>query len=69
MDYRICDAYTDPQGLTERFHGATSARLPACQWCHIPYTGLPPVDELPLLRNGYLTLGSFNKATKLNDPC
>ncbi len=67
MDYRICDAYTDPPGLTERFHTEKLARLPECQWCHVPYAHLPPVGKLPLARNGYLTLGSFNKATKLND--
>jgi len=67
MDYRICDAYTDPPGLTERFHTEQLARLPECQWCHVPYAHLPPVGALPLARNGYLTLGSFNKATKLND--
>ncbi len=67
MDYRICDAYTDPPGLTERFHTEQLAHLPECQWCHVPYANLPTIGELPLLRNGYLTLGSFNKATKLND--
>lgn len=33
MDYRICDPYTDPPGLTERFHTEQLARLPDCQWC------------------------------------
>lgn len=67
MDYRICDAYTDPPDLTERFHTEKLMRLPACQWCHMPYADLPPVSQSPFVRNGYLTLGSFNKATKLND--
>ncbi len=67
MDYRICDIYTDPPGLTERFHTEQLARLPDCQWCYAPYVDLPPIDELPLLRNGYLTLGSFNNSSKLND--
>ena len=77
MDYRICDAYTDPPGLTERFHTETLARLPDSQWCHISYeelesaADLPPdlglTDKIPLLRNGYLTLGSFNNSAKLND--
>ncbi len=34
MDYRICDIYTDPPGLTERFHTEQLARLPDCQWCY-----------------------------------
>ncbi|HPF57642.1 MAG TPA: tetratricopeptide repeat protein [Candidatus Competibacteraceae bacterium] len=79
MDYRICDAYTDPPGLTERFHTETLARLPDSQWCHISYEALESVADLPadlaladkmpspLLKNGYLTLGSFNHSAKLND--
>ncbi|MEZ5583814.1 MAG: hypothetical protein R3F37_14650 [Candidatus Competibacteraceae bacterium] len=43
-------------------HTEQLARLPDCQWCHIPYddwvavSGLRPIlliGELPLLRNGY----------------
>ncbi len=67
MDYRICDIYTDPPGLTERFHTEKLARLPDSQWCYVPYADLSPVGELPLLRKGYLTLGSFNNPSKLND--
>lgn len=67
MDYRICDAYTDPPGLTECFHTEQLARLPDCQWCYMPRTDLPPVGELPQQRNDYLTLGSFNNAAKLNE--
>lgn len=67
MDYRICDAYTDPPGLTERFHTEQLARLPDCQWCYAPYLDLAPVGELPIRHNGYLTLGSFNNPPKLND--
>jgi len=67
MDYRICDIYTDPPGLTERFHTEKLARLPDSQWCYVPYVDLSPVGELPLLRQGYLTLGSFNNPSKLND--
>ena len=67
MDYRICDIYTDPPGLTERFHTEQLARLPDCQWCYAPYVDLSPIGELPLLRKGYLTLGSFNNPSKLNE--
>ncbi len=67
MDYRICDVYTDPPGLTERFHTEKPLRLPECQWCHTPYSDLPPIGELPLSHTGWLTLGSFNKPAKLNE--
>ena len=68
MDYRICDQFTDPPGLTEQYHTESLARLPDCQWCHAPYDDLPPVGESPVTDNGFLTLGSFNNAAKLNDP-
>ena len=67
MDYRICDVYTDPPGLTERFHTEKLLRLPECQWSHKTYDDLPPIGELPLLRTGWLTLGSLNKPAKAND--
>lgn len=77
IDYRICDIYTDPPGLTEPFHTEKLIRLPDSQWCHISHEALAsaaelPVDfaftsELPFLKNGYLTLGSFNDSAKLND--
>ncbi|MEZ5583804.1 MAG: tetratricopeptide repeat protein [Candidatus Competibacteraceae bacterium] len=67
MDYRICDAYTDPPGLTEHLHTEQLARLPGCQWCYQPRADLPPVGESPQRRNGYMTLGSFNNAAKVND--
>ncbi|MEZ5583809.1 MAG: hypothetical protein R3F37_14620 [Candidatus Competibacteraceae bacterium] len=67
MDYRICDVYTDPPGLTEHFHTENLARLPDSQWCYAVYANLSPIGELPLLNHGYLTLGSFNNLSKLND--
>ena len=34
---------------------------------YAPYVDLSPIGELPLLRKGYLTLGSFNNPSKLNE--
>lgn len=66
IDYRICDAYTDPPGLTENQHSEQLARLPHSQWCYRPPIELPETSAPPFLRNGYLTLGSFNSVRKLN---
>jgi protein O-GlcNAc transferase len=66
MDYRICDGYTDPPGLTEAWHAEKLARLPHAQWCYRPPIALPAVGEPPLVRNGFPTLGSFNNPAKLN---
>lgn len=67
MDYRICDGFTDPPGMTEAYHTETLARLPRCQWCHAPYRNLAEIPPAPVLENRYLTLGSFNNTAKLND--
>ncbi len=68
IDYRICDHFTDPPGMTERFHTERLARLPQTQWCHIPYdTVRPSENQLPLQHNGYPTLGSFNNTPKINE--
>ncbi len=66
IDYRISDAVADPPD-NEAFHSETLVRLPATQWCWMPPPDAPPVTEVPLLRNGYLTFGSFNHAQKLTD--
>lgn len=67
MDYRICDAYTDPPGAPGVPEAEKLARLPHSQWCYQPQMELPPVSTLPMWRNGFLTLGSFNHEIKLND--
>jgi predicted O-linked N-acetylglucosamine transferase (SPINDLY family) len=67
MDYRICDAYTDPPGAPGVLGAEKLARLPHSQWCYQPQAELPLASTLPMLRNGFLTLGSFNHEIKLND--
>lgn len=68
MDYRICDAFTDPPGMTESLHTEKLARLPQSQWCHLPYdTVLTPVGQLPMQRNGYPVFGSINNISKINN--
>lgn len=66
MDYRICDTYTDPPGLTENQHSEQLARLPNSQWCYRPPIALPEISDPPVILRGYATLGSFNSVRKLN---
>ena len=66
MDYRITDAYMDPPGLTERYHSETLIRLPDSEAAFRPEPLCPPVNPLPALSTGELTLASLNNLTKIN---
>ena len=69
VDFRICDSYTDPVGMTERFHTERLLRLPDSQWCYLPVFDIPSV---PIPRRGTperAVFGSFNHASKLSDSC
>lgn len=67
MNYRICDAYSDPPGIADAFHTEHLLRLPDSQWCYEPQEQVPPPTRLPFLTKGYWTFGSYNNAAKLNE--
>jgi len=67
MDYRICDAYTDPPGETERFNTERLQRLPHSQWCYAPYYDVPDVHTPHPDRPDGLVFGSFNQVSKITD--
>lgn len=68
MHWRITDAVADPPGQTEDIHSETLLHLPDTQWCWEPPTdSAPPVADLPALKSGHLTFGSFNNFSKLTD--
>jgi predicted O-linked N-acetylglucosamine transferase (SPINDLY family) len=66
IQYRLCDGTTDPPGLTERLHSETLVRLPHSQWCYRPFVSVDCVETPPLVRNGFVTFGSFNDFSKLS---
>jgi predicted O-linked N-acetylglucosamine transferase (SPINDLY family) len=65
IDYRITDAASDPVGLTERFHVERLVRLEGCAWCYRPDEDSPGVTDLPAVKNGFVTFGSFNRMAKI----
>ena len=67
IQYRLCDAYTDPPGMTERLHTETLVRLPHSQWCYRPFVLMSHADEPPMRRNGFVTFGSFNSPVKISE--
>ncbi len=66
MDYRITDPWTDPPEMAPQQHTEQLAYLERSQFIYQPKDQLPEVNELPALRNGYVTFGSLNNIQKLN---
>ncbi|SFT55585.1 methyltransferase, FkbM family [Halomonas saccharevitans] len=67
IDYLISDAIETPAGV-DGDYVEKLIRLPDDYICYVPPNGYEPsVQPLPALENGYITLGCFNNATKLND--
>ena len=66
IDFRITDAFADPQGTTEHLHTEKLIRVPECVWCFEPDASAPEIEPLPALKNGFVTFGCFNNMAKLN---
>ncbi|MDL2337019.1 MAG: tetratricopeptide repeat protein [Pseudomonadota bacterium] len=66
MDYMLCDRFNSPHGLFERYYTEKFARIPT-SGAFIQNLDAPPVNDLPMLTNGYVTFGSFNRISKLGD--
>lgn len=66
MDYRLTDSHADPIG-NEAWYQEKLLRLPDSLWCYKASAGMPDVNALPALSNGYLTFGSLNNANKLDE--
>lgn len=67
IDYLISDSIETPVGV-DNDYVEKLIRLPDDYVCYVPPNGYEPsVRTLPAQRNGYITLGCFNNAAKLND--
>jgi len=67
IDYRLTDAHADPPDQTEHFHTERLIRLDPTFLCYRPHDNAPEVAPAPALKNGFVTFGSFNGASKLSD--
>lgn len=67
IDYRLGDAVTDPLELVAGHYSETLWQLPGCFLTYQPSNDAPPVLPSPSAANGYVTFGSFNNLTKVND--
>ncbi|SAK99830.1 TPR domain-containing protein [Caballeronia fortuita] len=64
MDYFFADQHLVPPGPMHDLFLEKMAYLPAVA-PFLPSSVAPPVNGLPLLRNGFATFGSFNRLNKL----
>jgi len=67
IDYRITDNIADPEGKTDHLNTETLIRLPNCFLCYAPPPEELPINDLPFLKNGYITFASFNNRPKITD--
>ncbi len=68
IDYRLTDAIADPPGVADELHSERLVRLPETFLCFRPPVETPAVSEPPMVKNGYVTFGSFNALWKINTP-
>lgn len=68
IDYMFVDDVSVPPG-NEQFFSEKIWRLPRTRLCYTPPSAevAPDVAELPALRRGYVTFGSFQRLPKVND--
>lgn len=67
MDYYQSDRFFTPPGLLDDQFIEKLVQLPALTPFQIS-TLAPPVNELPALRKGHITFGSFNRVNKIGHP-
>jgi predicted O-linked N-acetylglucosamine transferase (SPINDLY family) len=67
VDYFITDPYTSPQGCRQLF-SETPVWLPHTRFCYSPPDYVPEVAPPPVLTQGRITFGSFNRIEKLAEP-
>jgi len=66
IDYRLTDQWLDPPD-TQDDCAEAFVYLPGGSVCYRPAQNSPAVAAPPVLKNGYITFGSFNNLLKVND--
>jgi len=65
MDYVLCDRFIVPKGRYDDQFSEQIVRLPLGA-AFLPHGDAPDVNASPAQKNGYLTFGSFHRASKLS---
>ena len=67
IDYFITDVYVDPIGQNDELFTEKLLRLPETHFCYTPPATMVECSDPAYTKNGYITFGSFNNFTKVND--
>ncbi len=69
MDYRLVDAHTEPPEYAQQYSSERLLYLPHSYFCYQPPPAMQQlaITPPPVLRNGFITFGSFNNAAKISD--
>lgn len=65
MDYRFTDRWADPP-FTDVFYTEKLWRLPKGFLSYKPPENVPDIIEIPVVKNSYVTFGSFNNIAKIS---
>ena len=65
MNYRVTDAWADPEGEADRHHTEKLVRLAGGFLCYAPPADTPEPGAPPVLESRRITFGSFNNLAKL----
>lgn len=65
VDFRICDASSDPPGLTEAQNSEQLLRTEGPNCCYHELRPIPASSVQPARQNGYFTFGFFNNSVKI----
>jgi protein O-GlcNAc transferase len=79
MDYRITDAICDNENVSQEFYSEKLLYMKNCFLCYDPRVikrsdtngvssfVFPNLKEPPFLKNGYITIGCYNRINKITD--
>ena len=67
MDYRITDAWADPEGESDGYYTETLLRLPGGFLCYTPPSDTPLIQRPMIRESGHVTFASFNNLAKVSE--
>lgn len=67
IDYKLTDAWADPEPQADAFHTERLRRFAPCAWAYQPPVDAPEPMPLPCLQASGVAFGSFNNFSKISD--